>query len=57
MGGLITKGDANEDPVQWIVRRENIVGKGCSALATNVGNEKTIYALIYAVFRLLRLNI
>jgi signal peptidase len=25
--GFITKGDANEDPDQWIVRRENIVGK------------------------------
>jgi signal peptidase len=25
--GFITKGDANEDPDQWIVKRENIVGK------------------------------
>jgi len=25
--GFITKGDANEDPDQWIVRKENVVGK------------------------------
>ena len=25
--GFITKGDANEDPDQWIVKKENIVGK------------------------------
>ena len=25
--GFITKGDANEDPDQWIVKKENIIGK------------------------------
>jgi len=25
--GFITKGDANEDPDQWIVKRENVIGK------------------------------
>jgi signal peptidase len=25
--GFITKGDANEDPDQWIVRKENVIGK------------------------------
>ncbi|MCL6579865.1 MAG: signal peptidase I [Candidatus Bathyarchaeota archaeon] len=25
--GFITKGDANEDPDQWIVREENVIGK------------------------------
>ena len=26
-GGFITKGDANEDPDQWTVKRENVIGK------------------------------
>ena len=25
--GFITKGDANEDPDQWIVKKENVIGK------------------------------
>lgn len=25
--GFITKGDANEEPDQWIVRKENVIGK------------------------------
>jgi signal peptidase len=25
--GFLTKGDANEDPDQWIVKKENIIGK------------------------------
>ena len=25
--GFVTKGDANEDPDQWIVKKENVVGK------------------------------
>jgi len=25
--GYITKGDANEDPDQWIVKKENVIGK------------------------------
>ena len=25
--GFITKGDANEDPDQWIIKKENIIGK------------------------------
>lgn len=26
-GGFVTKGDANEDPDQWTVKRENVIGK------------------------------
>jgi len=25
--GFVTKGDANEDPDQWIVKKENVIGK------------------------------
>ena len=25
--GFITKGDANEDPDQWVVKKENVIGK------------------------------